>query len=104
MKNYTTLRLAIDIGGTFTDTVMMNQDGSVVASTKTLTTHENPANGAIEGAKRALDSVSGSMADVSGFIHGTTLATNALLEKRGARVATITTEGFRDILELGRRT
>ena len=100
MKNYTTLRLAIDIGGTFTDTVMMNQDGSVVASTKTLTTHENPANGALEGAKRALDSVSGSMADVSGFIHGTTLATNALLEKRGARVATITTEGFRDILEI----
>ena len=47
MKNYTTLRLAIDIGGTFTDTVMMNQDGSVVASTKTLTTHENPANGAL---------------------------------------------------------
>ncbi len=94
------LRLAIDIGGTFTDTVVFDEKSKICASNKTLTTHENPTNGAMEGAKRALASVSAGFGDVAGFIHGTTLATNSLLEKRGARVATVTTEGFRDILEI----
>ncbi|WP_299507464.1 hydantoinase/oxoprolinase family protein [uncultured Roseobacter sp.] len=95
------LRLAIDIGGTFTDTVLVDAADAVIASTKTLTTHDNPAEGALLGATRALTDATASMTDITGFIHGTTLATNALIEKRGARVATITTEGFRDILEIG---
>lgn len=94
------LRLATDVGGTFTDTVISDAAGVVLASTKTLTTHANPAEGALTGARRALDQIGAGLDRVSSFIHGTTLATNALLERRGAKVATITTEGFRDILEI----
>ncbi|MEX0350977.1 MAG: hydantoinase/oxoprolinase family protein [Paracoccaceae bacterium] len=94
------LRLAIDIGGTFTDTVLASGANDIVGSTKTLTTHENPALGAMEGARHVLTQAGHDLAALDGFVHGTTLATNALIEKRGARVATITTEGFRDILEI----
>ncbi len=94
------LRLAIDIGGTFTDTVLVSGDETIVASTKTLTTHQNPADGAMEGAARVMAQSGRHLGQVTGFIHGTTLATNALIERRGATVATITTEGFRDILEI----
>lgn len=94
------LRLAIDIGGTFTDTVLMSGRDTILASTKTLTTHTNPADGAMEGAQRVMEQTGLSLAQVTGFVHGTTLATNALIERRGATVATVTTEGFRDILEI----
>ncbi len=94
------LRLAVDIGGTFTDTVLSGPDKRVLASSKTLTTHDAPAKGALAGARRAMDAANMPLSAVTGFIHGTTLATNALIEKRGARVATITTEGFRDVLEI----
>lgn len=94
------LRLAIDIGGTFTDTVLVQGEETILASTKTLTTHGNPADGAMEGAARVMAQSGRSLAEVTGFIHGTTLATNALIERRGAVVATVTTEGFRDILEI----
>ncbi len=100
MQNISSLRLAIDIGGTFTDTVIVDGNDAVIASTKTLTTHDNPADGAMLGARRALDRAQAQMQDIAGLIHGTTLATNALIEKRGARVATIATDGFRDILEI----
>ncbi len=95
------LRLAIDIGGTFTDTVLVSGDENILASTKTLTTHQNPAQGAMEGAIRVMQQSGRTLAEVSGFIHGTTLATNALIERRGAIVATICTDGFRDILDIG---
>ncbi|MEM7521191.1 MAG: hydantoinase/oxoprolinase family protein [Pseudomonadota bacterium] len=94
------LRLATDVGGTFTDTVLMAGSDEIRATAKSLTTHENPALGALEGVARALAQADAPLSAVAGFIHGTTLATNALLERRGARVATITTEGFRDILEI----
>ncbi len=94
------LRLAIDIGGTFTDTVLADPDGTILASNKVLTTHDDPSSGALAGALRALRAARCSASDVKGVIHGTTLATNALIEKRGARTFTITTAGFRDILEI----
>lgn len=94
------LRLAVDIGGTFTDSVLMGDYREVLATTKTLTTHHDPSEGAIAAIRRTLDEAEASMDDVTTFIHGTTLATNALIEKRGARVATVATEGFRDILEI----
>ncbi|WP_299847430.1 hydantoinase/oxoprolinase family protein [uncultured Roseovarius sp.] len=94
------LRAAVDIGGTFTDTVLMTQSGEVVATCKTPTTPENPTLGALEGVKRALSDAGAKFDQIVGFIHGTTLATNALIERQGARVATITNEGFRDILEI----
>ncbi|KPD10830.1 hydantoinase/oxoprolinase family protein [Phaeobacter sp. 11ANDIMAR09] len=95
------LRIAIDIGGTFTDTVLLEGEDRILASTKTLTTHANPADGAMEGARRVTETAARKLSDVTGFIHGTTLATNALIERRGAEVATICTEGFRDILDIG---
>jgi len=95
------LRIAIDIGGTFTDTVLIRGHQEILASSKNLTTATDPAEGAREGAKRVLQLSGHSIEDVNGFIHGTTLATNALIERQGACVASITTEGFRDILEIG---
>jgi N-methylhydantoinase A len=93
-------RVAVDIGGTFTDTVLVDGTGTVVASTKTLTDHDNPGAGALEGLRRVVAEAGIAVGDIAGFIHGTTLATNALIERRGATVATITTHGFRDILEI----
>ena len=100
MPSPRTLRLAIDIGGTFTDTVLVDGDGRILATSKTATTPAEPALGALEGARHALSASSAAWDEIGGFIHGTTLATNALIERRGAKVGTITTEGFRDILEI----
>ncbi len=100
MTNESGLRLAIDIGGTFTDTVLMDVACGVLATTKTPTTPDAPALGALDGARRVLADAGADWEQITGFVHGTTLATNALIERRGARVATITTEGFRDILEI----
>ncbi len=93
-------RVAVDIGGTFTDTVLVDGTGVVVATAKTPTTPQNPTTGAMEGVQHVLGAAGADWAQVEGFIHGTTLATNALIERRGARVASITNEGFRDILEI----
>ena len=93
-------RLAVDIGGTFTDAVLVSGSGDVLAATKTLTTHDDPSHGAIAGSRDVVRRAGVTLGDVSGFIHGTTLATNALIERRGARVASVTTSGFRDILEI----
>ncbi|MBW4707010.1 hydantoinase/oxoprolinase family protein [Roseobacter sp. YSTF-M11] len=101
MNATTGLRLAIDIGGTFTDTVLADANGTILGSTKTATTPKNPTLGAAEGAQTVLKAVKLAFGDLTGFVHGTTLATNALIERNGALVSTITTEGFRDILEIG---
>ncbi len=94
------LRLAIDIGGTFTDTVLMSAANTVLATAKTPTTPATPALAAIDGAVRVLETSGVHWSQITTFIHGTTLATNALIERRGAKVATITTDGFRDILQI----
>ncbi len=100
MNPTTKLRIAVDIGGTFTDVAVAGEGGAILATTKTPTTPENPTEGALTGTRRALDDIGAGFDDVLGFIHGTTLATNALIERRGARVAAVTTQGFRDILEI----
>ncbi len=92
--------MAIDIGGTFTDTVLIQGASQILATSKTPTTPAQPALGALEGARLVLRDADRMWDQVTGMIHGTTLATNALIERRGARVATITTDGFRDILEI----
>lgn len=94
------LRLAVDIGGTFTDTVLIDAQSTILETAKTPTTPENPTFGAIDGVERVLAEANTTLSQIEGFIHGTTLATNALIERRGAVVATITTAGFRDILEI----
>jgi len=94
--------LGIDIGGTFTDVVLYNHADARVFSHKELTTPEEPTNGAITGIKRLLarEGVQGSQ--VSRVVHATTLFTNALIERRGVKTGLITTDGFRDTLEMRR--
>ena len=78
----------------------MDGQGEILATTKTSTTPENPTLGALAGTKHVLAEAGAGWSQIGGFIHGTTLATNALIERRGAVVATVTSEGFRDILEI----
>ncbi|MCE0504049.1 hydantoinase/oxoprolinase family protein [Roseivivax sp. GX 12232] len=92
------VRISIDIGGTFTDLVA--ETAERMASAKVLTSSEAPEVAALEGMARLLEELSLTPADVTGIVHGTTLATNALIERRGARTALVTTKGFRDVLEM----
>ncbi|MGE0410162.1 MAG: hydantoinase/oxoprolinase family protein, partial [Amphiplicatus sp.] len=91
-------RLAIDIGGTFTDVVLEDTTGRVTA--KALTTPEAPQRGVLAGVEEALAKTGRALSDIGVVIHGTTLATNALIERRGAKTALLTTEGHRDALEM----
>ena len=91
-------RLAVDIGGTFTD-VAVERDGACHTG-KVLTTPDDPVRGVLDGARLALARAGLAPGDVGAVIHGTTLATNALIERRGATVGAIVTAGFRDILEI----
>jgi len=99
MKNSAHPRLAVDIGGTFTDVAIAV--GENILTAKTLTTHERPVEGVLRGIEYAMAQSEQKPASFASVIHGTTLATNALIERRGARVGVIATEGFRDILEIG---
>ncbi len=93
-----TTRLSVDIGGTFTD-VVLDKDG-VTHSVKVLTTPATPAEGFMKGVRDLMRDTGTKPAEVSLIIHGTTLATNALIERKGARTALIVTEGHRDSLEI----
>ena len=91
-------RLAVDIGGTFTDLVL--SFGNRTVSSKLLTTPDAPARAVIEGAGLILAEAGVAASSLDLVIHGTTLATNALIERKGARTALITTRGFRDSIEI----
>lgn len=93
-------RVGVDIGGTFTDTVI--DDGHQLFSSKILTTPAAPEQAIIAGLKDVIAQAGVSPGAVSMVIHGTTLVTNALIERRGARTALITTAGFRDVIEMRR--
>jgi N-methylhydantoinase A len=95
-------RLAADIGGTFTDVAL--ECGPRRLTAKVLTTPLAPEQGVIRGIVEVLESAALSPADVKVFVHGTTLATNALIERKGATTAVVTTEGFRDVIEIGRES
>ncbi|MCL4767561.1 MAG: hydantoinase/oxoprolinase family protein [Hyphomicrobiaceae bacterium] len=92
------LRLAVDIGGTFTDIVL--DSGPERFPTKVLTTPAAPERAVVDGTSAILAGARKTFADVRLFVHGTTLATNAIIERKGARAALIATEGFRDVLEI----
>jgi 5-oxoprolinase (ATP-hydrolysing) len=104
MSTSTTNRWAVgfDIGGTFTDYVLLNLDDGRMHVHKQLTTPDDPARGALEGIRVLLEQRNLTFADVFLTIHGTTLVTNTLIERRGAVTGMLTTEGFRDILEMGK--
>jgi N-methylhydantoinase A len=92
------IRLGVDIGGTFTDVVL--EVGAAQFSTKVLTTYAAPENAIIDGMHQVCAKAAVKPAQIEQIIHGTTLATNALIERRGAKTALITTEGFRDVIEM----
>ena len=92
-------RLAVDIGGTFTDVAI--EYGGARQSLKVLTTPAEPERGVLDGVAAILRQAGLTAADVSILVHGTTLATNAIIERKGARTALVTTAGFRDVLALG---
>ena len=94
----TQTRLAVDIGGTFTDVVL--EDGDRRLTKKVLTTSRAPEEGVMEGTLALLAEAGVSLADVEVLVHGTTLATNAIIERKGARTALIATHGFRDVLDI----
>ena len=93
-----TARLAADIGGTFTDVVLEVEtpDGTTQFTAKVLTTPQSPADAVLEGVGAVLGQALIDTGDIELVVHGTTLATNALIERRGARTALVCTEGFRD--------
>ena len=91
-------RLGVDIGGTFTDVVLETKSSHY--STKVLTNKENPVAAIIEGIEVVCLEAGIALSDLTQVIHGTTLATNALIERNGAKTALITTEGFRDVIEM----
>ncbi|MGH2402910.1 MAG: hydantoinase/oxoprolinase family protein [bacterium] len=95
-------RVGLDIGGTFTDLVLMHDPSGALWWHKVLTTPADPAEGALRGLREVLAQAGARLADVGTVIHATTLVTNAIIEQKGARTALLTTEGFRDILEIGR--
>ena len=92
--------VGVDVGGTFTDLVLFDTETESVKISKVPSTPENQSFGVMS----ALGSVGASLEDIDEVIHGTTVTTNALLERKVSRVGLITTRGFRDVLELGRRT
>ena len=91
-------RLGVDIGGTFTDVAL--ETGGERFSAKLLTTPHAPERGVLAAIHAVLQEAALSPADLSIIIHGTTLATNAIIERKGAKTALITTEGFRDTVEI----
>ena len=94
--------LGIDIGGTFTDIVIHDPDTDRIFVWKELTTPKNPTIGVISGIKQLLRRESINPSNIDRVVHATTLFTNALIERKGAKTGLITTRGFRDILEIGR--
>lgn len=97
-----TYRLGVDIGGTFTDFVLVAEGSGGMLAGKSLTNPSNPSLGLVSGLDALLQKHTIVPDQVVGLVHGTTLATNAIIQRRGARVALITTSGFRDVLEIGK--
>jgi N-methylhydantoinase A len=95
----TSTRLAVDIGGTFTDLAL--EHGGTRTTLKVLTTPAAPEQGVMQGLRTITAAAGIAPAEIGLIIHGTTLATNAIIERKGARTALITTEGFRDVLAMG---
>jgi N-methylhydantoinase A len=95
-------RIGVDIGGTFTDLIVVNQETGAFAVGKVLTTPDDPSQAVETVLAETLRQAGIAPAEVRHLVHGTTLVTNAVIERKGARTALLTTEGFRDSIEIGR--
>jgi N-methylhydantoinase A len=96
-------RIGVDSGGTFTDICLFDDESGAVAVWKVPSTPADPSQGIAAGVAEGIERVGGAPCDVAYFGHGTTVATNALIQHRGAKTGLITTDGFRDLLEIGRQ-
>lgn len=94
-------RIGFDIGGTFTDFILLDTVSQDIRLHKCLTTPADPSIAALEGLAQITADAGITLGDIGDIVHGTTLVTNALIERNGAKLGLITTEGFRDILEMG---
>ncbi len=92
------MRIGADVGGTFTD-IVLEAKGEIF-STKVLTTYESPEMGILQGIHAVIEDSGSDLSELDSFIHGTTLATNALISRTGATTAFVTTKGFRDTIEM----
>ncbi len=91
-------RIGVDIGGTFTDVALAHAGG--LATSKVLTSYAQPEQAILDAIEIAVEKAGIDLHEITQLIHGTTLVTNALIERRGAKLAFITTEGFRDVIEM----
>ena len=98
-----TVRVAVDIGGTFTDATLIDEESGRVSIAKTLTTPADPSAGFMRAVERALADADAGASQVGFVVHATTVATNAIIEGKVARSGFVTTEGFRDLLEIARQ-
>jgi N-methylhydantoinase A len=92
------MRVSVDVGGTFTDVILLDEQTGALRLEKVETTPENPASGVLQAFKKA----EAKLNSIEFFVHGTTLGINAMLTRSGAKVAIVTSTGFRDVYELGR--
>lgn len=95
------IRVGVDVGGTFTDFVLVDEHRDMIFTGKQLTTPTDPGKAICEGVSRIVSEAGIEMSQLDGIVHGTTLVTNAVIERLGAKVGLITTSGFRDVLEVG---
>lgn len=95
-------RIGADVGGTFTDVLILNDQTGDYRVAKTLTTSEDPSIGVLSGIRAALDGLGLAPTHVNAVIHGTTLVTNAIIQRSGPPTALVTTKGFRDVLDIAR--
>lgn len=95
-------RIGVDVGGTFTDLILVDEESGSVTVDKVPSTPDDPARGTVEGIRQLCAKAGVSLADVDNLLHGTTVATNIALTHTGADVGMITTDGFRDILHIAR--
>ena len=98
------LRLAADVGGTFTDLVLHDAASGEISTGKLLTTPADPSVAILDGTLELLSRHARTLADVDYFMHATTLVTNTLIERKGAKTGLLMTHGFRDIIEMGTET
>src|SRR3954447_18386215 len=95
-------RLGVDVGGTFTDILLIDEESGATYRAKTSSTPEDQSIGVLRGIERACTAAGITLADIDEVFHGTTVATNAILEGKGARVGLVTAEGFRQVLQIAR--
>jgi len=97
-----TYRLGVDVGGTFTDLLLFDEQSGKFWRHKTPSTPHDSSEGILNGVKAITEAAGVSASDIAYFLHGTTVATNAVLEGKGAKVGLVTTEGYRDIMQIAR--